>query len=390
MATTSTYTSNSQSQPIGGNPDEMKVANVADISAASVDAMGPMRIAQVGNIREADKTQLSEDPTVREKQMTLAGQLEDRVAGKVPAVSELQFKQNLDRIIKAQAGAAAMARGGQGSALAQRESAIKGQEMMAEGAREAAILRAQEQKEAEQTLAGVLGQVRTLDINKIVEQGKLDTQTELANLQSRTQKVLTQAQIEAQAYETEYTTEMDRRKANAAMEMQARVANQNKNLQVAVTNAQNAVEMAKQKMASATAVRTAEIGAAASTESANIRAQASVQSASISAAASRAIAAANLEASMYKTDVASSQWAAEQGMSALQGGLDTAQKQRALEIDAKYKTNLADMSKAQLQQQYEMWKSGQPSALDNLFSDFQTGIGVAGAISQIVTELTKE
>ena len=269
-----------------------QVATVADIVAPEIAAMGKMNVATVDTVKDADKVNIIEDPTVRNSQMNQLGRLDDVASGKVPTVSEMMFKQNLDRILKAQNAQASTTRGAQGSLLAQREGQIKANDMMAEASTTAAQLRIQEQRDADAAFTQAANSIRSMDVTKLVEQAKVDTQTNIANLNVRAERAIQQANIQQQAYTTEYTTEADRRKANANMQMQASVQNQQKNLQTAIANAQNKTSMINTQVDAETKKYAADTGAAAS-----------IQSASINAAASQAIAAANLQANKYTTDV---------------------------------------------------------------------------------------
>ena len=273
------------------NSSDGQVATVADIVAPTIASMGPMKVAQVETVADAEKVNLVEDPTVRNMAMTQLGRLDDRATGKVPTVSEAMFKQNLDRILKAQSAQASTTRGAQGSLLAQRENQIKANDMMGEAATTAAQLRRQEQIDADTTFMQAATNIRNLDLTKVIEQGKVDTSRNIANLNVRAERANMQANLKQQAYTTEYTTEAEIRKANANMAMQASAANQQKNLQTAVANAQNKTSMINTQVDAEARKSVAATGAAAQ-----------IESASISAAASRASAALMAESNKYQAD----------------------------------------------------------------------------------------
>lgn len=230
-------------------PDAMDedgfLIDVADqVSAQQIEKQAPLQAAQVGDVGEASRTVLSEDPALRNSQLAQAQRLEAQASGTAPSVAEQQFGQNLDRIMKAQHAQAASARGSQGSLLAQREATLAGQDMMQEAGRESAMMRMQEQQQAEQQLSGVLESIRSMDMTQLIKQAELDQQTSLANLNVRVETALTNARMRQESALTEYSTEFERQRANQNAQLQADLANQATNLQTEITNAQNKVSVA--------------------------------------------------------------------------------------------------------------------------------------------------
>ena len=128
--------------PIVGQTIE-KVTPLQDVTIGAVDKI---TAGQVADVADAKASQIYEDPTIRNRMVDQSNRLEAMATGKTPSIAEMQFRSNLDRILKSQAAQSAQVRGGQNSMLAQRETNIAGQNMMAESAREASILRMEEQK----------------------------------------------------------------------------------------------------------------------------------------------------------------------------------------------------------------------------------------------------
>lgn len=78
--------------------------------------------------------------------------LRDRAAGKGPSITELQYKQSLDDLMKAQQSSVASARGASNPMLLQRQAMLAGQQAQLDTAREIAMAKLAEQRAAEQSI----------------------------------------------------------------------------------------------------------------------------------------------------------------------------------------------------------------------------------------------
>lgn len=104
----------------------------------------------------------------RARQMALADRLQERVDGTLPSFAEMQLKRGQENNLRAQMNAAANTRGGGGAALAAQAEASRAGLMAGQSTNaEAAMLRFREQAEAEQQLAGLLGNVRGQDYSGV-------------------------------------------------------------------------------------------------------------------------------------------------------------------------------------------------------------------------------
>lgn len=104
------------------------------------------------------------DETFRQYQMGLAQQLQAQARGEGPSLAQMQLAQATDRSLQQALGAA---RSGLGSnpALAARTAALQASGTMGNAAAESAMLRLQEQRQAQNALAGLSQQARGMDID---------------------------------------------------------------------------------------------------------------------------------------------------------------------------------------------------------------------------------
>lgn len=129
----------------------------------------------------------------RERQLALAGMLERQAAGQGSSVAEQQLARGRDASIQQAMAMQAGARGGN-AALASRQAQQAQAAISQQAAGQAAVLRAQEQAQTRQELAGVLGGVRTGDItSRTVSAGEAG-----ANLEAMLAQQKMQADIEQQ------------------------------------------------------------------------------------------------------------------------------------------------------------------------------------------------
>lgn len=106
----------------------------------------------------------SPDETFRQYQLGLAQQLQAQARGEGPSLAQMQLAQATDRSLQQALGAA---RSGLGSnpALAARTAALQASGTMGNAASQSAMLRLQEQQDAQRALAGLSGQARGMDID---------------------------------------------------------------------------------------------------------------------------------------------------------------------------------------------------------------------------------
>jgi hypothetical protein len=104
------------------------------------------------------------DETFRQYQLGLAQQLQAQARGEGPSLAQMQLAQATDRSLQQALGAA---RSGLGSnpALAARTAALQASGTMGNAASQSAMLRLQEQQDAQRALAGLSGQARGMDLD---------------------------------------------------------------------------------------------------------------------------------------------------------------------------------------------------------------------------------
>lgn len=104
------------------------------------------------------------DETFRQYQLGLAQQLQAQARGEGPSLAQMQLAQATDRSLQQALGAA---RSGLGSnpALAARTAALQASGTMGNAAAQSAMLRLQEQQDAQRELAGLSQQARGVDID---------------------------------------------------------------------------------------------------------------------------------------------------------------------------------------------------------------------------------
>lgn len=117
----------------------------------------------ITNARNA-ATSYAPDETFRNYQMGLAQQLQAQARGEGPSLAQMQLAQATDRSLQQAMG---MARSAMGSnpALAARTAALQASGTMGNAAAESAMLRLQEQRQAQNALAGLSSQARGMDID---------------------------------------------------------------------------------------------------------------------------------------------------------------------------------------------------------------------------------
>lgn len=136
----------------------------------------------------------------RANQAGLIAQLEAMGRGEGPSAATIQMREAMDRAAGAQASGAAGAGGrGVNAGAAYRNAANNTAAITAQGARDTATLRAQEQFNALQQLGGVIGQGRAADESMSSFNAGQTNQMAQANLEAklRAMGITTQAQLQA-------------------------------------------------------------------------------------------------------------------------------------------------------------------------------------------------
>lgn len=115
-----------------------------------------------------------------DRQGRLATGLEEAVAGRGPSIAQMQFEKNRDEAMAANNALAASAQGGN-RALAARSAMYANAQLGQQSARDAAILRAQEQIQARGELANAIQQGQAANMGLATAQAGLNQEVALAN-----------------------------------------------------------------------------------------------------------------------------------------------------------------------------------------------------------------
>lgn len=159
----------------GGNTDAYR--QQLDLLAQKYGAIGA---PQAGPAQQAQQSQF------RGNQAGLISQLESMARGEGPSAAAIQMREAMDRAAAAQTSAAAGAGGrGVNQGAAYLNAANNGAAIMAQGARDTATLRAQEQLNAVGQLGQTIGQARQGDEQMNQFNAGAANQTSMANLQAQ-------------------------------------------------------------------------------------------------------------------------------------------------------------------------------------------------------------
>lgn len=154
----------------------------------------------------------------RKQQQALIDQLTGRATGKTPSVAEMQYKAAQDEAIKQQFGLAKATR----SPLAIRSAMLQKAEQDQQMARQAGILRLQEQEGAQKELGAQLGTLGQQDITRASIGGDLASRESIAEAGlSQGDKAL-QAQLTAQAEQATAAAKLDLERLKQSGILQAR------------------------------------------------------------------------------------------------------------------------------------------------------------------------
>jgi hypothetical protein len=224
---------------------------------ATLASMAPTEVGEVAQATGEYQTDLSPlttyDSTIarsdqRARSVGLADMMEARARGEVPSVAAEQYKAGLDRLLQSQQAAVASQRG-PASALALRGAQTQAGQMGQQAVRETAILRLQEQKEAEERAAAQSNLI-------MIEDQKLSSQEKMNELNQRiqivsadlqnTRNVLDRDMFNAEAMnkvnmlEAQLRTDVE--KLNAEMQTNASLTNAELATRASIASAQNATQ----------------------------------------------------------------------------------------------------------------------------------------------------
>ena len=148
-------------------------------------------VAGKANINQAPQEQF------RSAQMGLMGQLQGQVAGEGPSLADMQLKKAGEQNLKQQMAAMASQRGGN-PALAARQAANMAAEQGQNIAAQSSQMRLQEQRGAQEQLAGLTQAARGQDIGLATDQARLDQSGQIADQAAQLKaQGLTDAQVQS-------------------------------------------------------------------------------------------------------------------------------------------------------------------------------------------------
>ncbi len=216
--------------------------------AAKVLGINPASLPQV----QAEMVKLGDKSEFLQGQRDLVKILQGRVAGTAgPSLAELQLKKAQQDMIN-QMAAQAGSMSGRALPAAQRQLMQAQQQSGQQLAMDAAILRAQEQKTAEETLSGALGQYRGQDIERTGLQLDADIADQTAALKADT---LNQ-DATLRALMANMDTETKIALGNLDAETKALIANQDVDLKTKMANLTKNTDLSVAELVEATKVLT--------------------------------------------------------------------------------------------------------------------------------------
>lgn len=238
------------------NPADYK-ATAAQASAAQSAYTPVTQASTISGNYQGDLSRLSGyDSTIqasseRAAALDAENMFKQRALGLAPSVAENSYLQNMDKLIKSQAAAAAGTRG-QNSVLAQEAAARSAAAIGQQAVRETAGLRAQEQQAAETAYAAQANQIMIED-QKLAAQAKSNELQQLVNI---TQANLENAKsrLESDKFNADAINEVNKLDAqlrtqtsnlNAQLQNSVNLQNASAQNQVSLQNAMQSLEAAK-------------------------------------------------------------------------------------------------------------------------------------------------
>lgn len=170
------------------DPQKQAINEKAFTDASGYDARRAEFASQLAQAQARQGAQINQNPSneVRGRQMTLADQLTAQAAGQGPSLAGMQLQQATNRNLAQAAALASSGRGGAQGGLGMRQVQNQQADIAGQAARDAAILRVQEQMQARESLGGLLNQTRGTDVNLASQQAQIQQdQNALNDAQAR-------------------------------------------------------------------------------------------------------------------------------------------------------------------------------------------------------------
>lgn len=189
--------------------------------AATVAAPGSLQGATIGQTADPRAVLINGAPQgqFRAQQMTLAQQLAATASGQGPSAAAEQLRQGTEANIAAQMAASRSARG-PNAGLAARGVAMGAADARQQMAGQAALARIQEQTAAQQSLGSVLAQGRGTDVELASQQAQLQQQAALAKYQGDLQKAVEQGRLDQSTAEQMFQAQNQKSQQDAQLAQQ--------------------------------------------------------------------------------------------------------------------------------------------------------------------------
>lgn len=157
------------------DPQKQDINEKAFNDASGYDARRSEFAAQLAQAQARQGAQINQGASneVRGRQMTLADQLTAQAAGQGPSLANMQLQQATNRNLAQAAALASSGRGGAQGGLGMRQVQNQQADIAGQAARDAAILRVQEQMQARESLGGLLNQTRGTDVSLATNQAQI-------------------------------------------------------------------------------------------------------------------------------------------------------------------------------------------------------------------------
>ncbi len=170
------------------DPQKQAINEKAFTDASGYDARRAEFASQLAQAQARQGAQINQGASneVRGRQMTLADQLTAQAAGQGPSLAGMQLQQATNRNLAQAAALASSGRGGAQGGLGMRQVQNQQADIAGQAARDAAILRVQEQMQARESLGGLLNQTRGTDATLALNQAQIQQdQNALNDAQAR-------------------------------------------------------------------------------------------------------------------------------------------------------------------------------------------------------------
>lgn len=221
-----------------------KAAPIQSTPTQTINDIGPINVQKALSLTSPTvaPAQQVTTPTLAKsefapQQLNLANTLSDRVSGKSPSVAELQLKQTTDRNLD-QALSLGASTGGRDVANTSRLISRNLGDINQQAVGQASLLRAQEQRDAENAYAGLLATGRGQDFQEAQTTADFQQKAGFANQATAAQIGISQAGLEKDVGISNQQAQLAQSQLQASLERDTALANQQSARELALADAE--------------------------------------------------------------------------------------------------------------------------------------------------------